>query len=129
MSFDQRFYVAAVDMLRRMGATEIEIRHDDPAEYDPVAWVVMVTLDPRVGERLGRGAVELHECAASTNPTTAIYRLLEQMMDGGQCRHCGRPSSVERDWAAPSLAPSLICTYQYDPELGTFRRACEGDTK
>ena len=67
------------------------------------------------------------DVAASIAPEEAIFRLCDQVMDGGRCAHCHRPCGVARD-LEPLPAGEVICWYVYDPELDTYRRGCEGDT-
>jgi len=79
----------------------------------PVVWVAVGTWGDR------------HEVGAGLDPTRAALRLCEQVMDGGQCTHCGRPSGFEPDSIDGMPLDELVCWYQFDPELKTFRRACE----
>ena len=69
-----------------------------------------------------------HQVNAGTHPVIALEKLLEQLIDGGTCQHCGRPTSLLTDLADPGLLATIACTYQYDPELKTYRRSCEGET-
>lgn len=64
------------------------------------------------------------EVGAGLDPTTALYRVAETLVDGELCKHCGRPTGVE---LSPDGMPldDVVCWYQYDPELATFRRGCE----
>ena len=116
---DERF-IPAVEMVERTGAKGFQIRWCE--EEEPTVWFAMATYD-----REWRGEHrELHEVAAAMDPVTAVFRLCESLMDGGQCRHCHRPTGFIPD-LKPTLADKLICWYQWDPELKTFRRGCEGD--
>lgn len=110
---DPRFH-AAVDLLGRSGAETFQIRYSDDPE--PVVWVVDAKW------KAGR------ECAGALNPLDAILRLLEQVMDGGLCTHCHRPTGVCDDWTQEMPMTEVVCWYMYDPEMQTFRRGCEGDT-
>lgn len=116
---DPRF-VAAYDMLGRSGASEVQLRYQDDEE--PTVWMAVGTW-----RRDGQVA---REVAASLNPLGAILRLLEQVMDGAVCVHCHRPSGIDID-RSPSDMPmsEVVCWYQFDPELKSFRRGCEGEAE
>jgi hypothetical protein len=114
-TMDPRF-IAAVDMIRRTGASEIQIRFQDDEE--PVVWFVVARYE-RDGEK--RSEVD----AAIEHPLPAILRLCERLIDGGKCVHCNRPTSFDTNFGN-SFLDDLMCWYSYDPELKTFRRGCEG---
>lgn len=103
-------------MVRRMGAAKFEIRH---TEEEPAAWVALASWD--------RPGGVYWDCAAAMAPTRAVMRLCELLVDGGQCKHCERPTVFEPEASTDPLMPSLMCAYQWDPELATFRRSCEGE--
>jgi hypothetical protein len=69
------------------------------------------------------------ETAAAMNPVRAILRLCERLIDGSICTHCKRPAGFEPDDITSMPANDFFCWYQYDPELKTFRRGCEGDDR
>lgn len=101
---------AAFDLIGRTGADNIQFRYCD--EEKPVVWMALA---------------EYHdhwEVAAGITPATAVFRLCEQLVDGGTCTHCHRPTGVTFDFD-PMPLPEEICWYQWDPELATFRRGCE----
>lgn len=135
---DEAHLTAAVDMIGRTGATQVQIRYSD--DEVPVVWFLVAayksaetrTKNRRSGNPAQRGAPDapelVYESASASNPIEASYRLLERLLDGGVCQHCGRPSGVNRDWQDEMPASQLICWYTYDPEIRKFRRACEGDT-
>lgn len=108
----QRKLNATLDMLRRVGARSVSIRYQDDDE--PTVWMVMASFD---GDR--------HEVDAALDPIRAGLRLLERLIDGGQCNHCKRPTGLEPDSLDTMPLNAAICWYQYDPELSTFRRGCE----
>jgi hypothetical protein len=107
--------VAAFDMIGRTGATGMGLRYQD--DEQPIVWIAVGTWS---GDR--------HEVGAALDPTRAALRLCEQVVDGGQCTHCSRPTGFEPDHLDSMPADQLVCWYQWDPELKTFRRSCEGDT-
>lgn len=106
---------AAFVMLGRTGAKTASLRYQD--DEQPVVWIAVGTWSG------GR-----HECAAALDPIRAALRLCEQVVDGGQCTHCHRPTGFEPDSLDEMPLDPLFCWYQWDPELATFRRGCEGDT-
>jgi hypothetical protein len=57
---DPRF-VALVDVIRRSGAAEFQIRYDD--EQDPIVWVAVV------GHKMHNGRPRTGECAHCHRPT------------------------------------------------------------
>lgn len=117
-TMDPRF-LAAYDLLGRSGATKVELRYQD--DEQPTIWI-------SVGYWNFNGQTR-HETAAALSPVKATLRLLERVIDGGMCVHCNKPTAVDID-LTPDLHPMLpdtFCWYQYDPELKTFRRSCEGD--
>lgn len=105
---------AAVEMIGRTGAETFAMRWSD--EEQPVVWMAVA------GYADGR-----HEAAAALNPVRAALRLCEQLIDGGACQHCHRPSGFDPDSIDELPLDGLVCWYQFDPELEKFRRACEGD--
>jgi hypothetical protein len=113
-SLDEPRLLAGIDLLRRTGAAETQIRfHDDEK---PVVWIAVAVYS--------QGA----EAAGALDPVLAVLRLCEQVIDGGQCVHCKRPAGLDPDTLDRMPLDKLVCWYQYDPELQTFRRGCEGDT-
>ena len=104
---------ALIAMIGRTGAGSFQIRYSD--DEDPVVWIA-------VSEHHGH-----HTAAGGMTPLEAVYRLAELLIDGGECQHCHRPTGVTLDHDDMPLDP-LICWYQYDPELATYRRGCEGET-
>lgn len=120
-------FTAAVDLLRRSGARQIQVRFSD--EQAPIVWMAIAAFSPTHWD-----------AAAAPDPETAALRLCELVIDGGTCTHCGRCCGMDEeangeqtmtaaaddldlgDWAAQ------ICWYRWDPELATFRRSCEGMT-
>lgn len=107
--------VAAVDLIGRTGAKEAQVRWSDDEE--PTVWFVVA-----------KYADGTAEAAAGMNPLVAAIRLVEQLVDGGACAHCGRPSAVSTDWQHEQPLDDVFCWYVYDPETEKFRRSCEGET-
>jgi hypothetical protein len=110
---DDKRLPAAVDLLGRTGAAEFQVRYCD--EDGPVIWLAAA----RWGKHW--------EAAGAMTPLLAVFRLCDEVIDGGQCQHCHRPTGFAPDLDTMPL-DAIVCWYQYDPERSTFRRGCEGDT-
>jgi hypothetical protein len=108
---EERF-LAGVKMVERTGSSQFQLRWSDDEE--PTVWfAVAIYPDKR------------WDTAAGHNPFVAVARLLETLIDGGTCKHCGRPTGLDPTSLETMPMNKLICWYQYDPELKTFRRGCE----
>lgn len=116
---DPRF-TALVAMIGRTGAEEFGIRYDTPDDPDegPTAWIAWATYK--------RGGLTIPQLAGDLDPVAAVYALASKLVDGGKCQHCQRPTGITLD-PDPMPAEAFVCWYQFDPELATFRRACEGN--
>lgn len=123
---DPRF-LAAVQLLERTGAHDFRIGYSDPDDGEPIVWYAVATWQRiTAGPTVHRAA----EAAGSVDPVLAVFRLCEQVIDGGQCMHCGRPTifdATPSDTLADDMLDVMGCRYAYDPERSTFRRDCEGD--
>lgn len=114
-------FTAGVDLLLRTGMMQFQIRYcgsGDDAKEPPIAWVAVAIYSPTT----------VFECAAAGNPERAVMRLCEQLLDGGTCTHCKRPSAFDDDVddaVNQQMSAGLVCWYMWDPELATFRRGCE----
>lgn len=100
---------AAVDLIGRTGAAEFQIRYCE--EEKPVIWMAAARWDNR------------WEAAAAMNPLQAIFRLLDQVIDGGKCQHCGRPAGFEPSTDQMPM-DHLVCWYQFDPGTRKFTKGC-----
>jgi hypothetical protein len=107
---DPRF-LEAVKLLERTGAQTFRIGLVDEEE-PPWVWYAVA--------EWAKGA----DAAAALNPLDATFRLCAQVIDGGECTHCGKTSSFIEDHE-PGLLDAVTCAYAWDPELKTFRRGCE----
>lgn len=105
--------VASIELLAKTGAQEVSLRYHDDEE--PVVWIAVA----KYGDHF--------EAAGAMNPLRAFIRLLEIVIDGGECQHCNRPTAVSDDWTKDMPLESHVCWHTYDPELKKFRRGCEGD--
>lgn len=106
---DPRF-IAAVDLLRRTGLQQFQIRYC--AEEKPVVWIAA-----------GLWKGNHWEAGGGMNPTIAVFHLAEAAIDGGHCRHCHRPTGFEPSAESMPLN-NLVCWYQYDPSTQKFARGC-----
>jgi hypothetical protein len=111
MTEDPRL-MAAIELIGRTGASEFSFRYSD--DDKPTVWMA-----------IGKWGNN-YDAGAGTNPTIAIFRLLDQVVDGGTCTYCNRPTGFEESMDQMPL-DKLVCWYQWDPELKTFRRGCGGD--
>lgn len=117
---DQDKMLAGIDMLRRTGAEEFQVRfQDDP---QPTIWFATATYKVANGE-------VVQEASGAMDPVTAVLRLCETIVDGGMCAHCKKPTGFEPHDITPMPGEQLWCWYQYDPELKKYRRSCEGDER
>jgi hypothetical protein len=79
--------LAAVALVGHTGASHLTIGFSE--EHDPPVWFAVV----RYGSR--------HEAAGAMTPRGAVLRLLDQLVDGGMCAHCQRPTGVTiGEWLA-----------------------------
>jgi hypothetical protein len=126
-TLDPRF-IAGIDLLRRTGAQQVQVRYSD--DEQPIVWMVVVGYTHQADHERRMTPLDkpVYEAAAAMNPWNAAVRLCERMIDGGSCIHCKRPAGVSDDWQHNMPLASHICWYVYDPEKETFRRSCEGET-
>lgn len=101
---------AAVVMIGRTGARNLMIGHSNA--HQPPVWFAVASYR------------EAHEAGGGMTALKAVLRLLDELIDGGECSHCKRPTGVVVELGTMPFADE-ICWYQYDPELRTFRRGCE----
>jgi hypothetical protein len=115
--------LAAIDVVRRTGADQFQIRYSD--DEQPVVWMAVVGWRVnKDGVPAPHGAGRAFEAAAAVQPDWAIYRLAEQIVDGGTCAHCGRPTGFNPDVAHEPLE-AIICWWTWDPETSTYVQACQ----
>lgn len=122
---DERF-TAAIDLVRRTGAKEVQVRYSD--DEQPVVWFVVAGYISRGGKPVSTGKVNAWKVGSALTPHDAIFRLLDDTIDGAECAHCHRPSGFVEGFDANMPLDRHVCWYQYDPELKRYRRGCEGDT-
>jgi hypothetical protein len=107
---------AAVQLLERTGSHQFVLRYceEGKAQGEPVIWAALARWNRH------------WEMGAATTPAEAVFRLCDEVIAGGQCEHCRRPTGFSPD-LDPLPMDQFVCWYQWDPELRTFRRGCAGD--
>ena len=122
---EQLKLTACVELLRRTGTREVQIRYQD--DEQPVVWMVVARWQTEKGRPVASGGKPLWECAAAMSPIEAAFRLCEIALDGGQCQKCHRPTGVTLDDVLMPL-DKVVCWWQYDAERGAFKRGCGEQT-
>jgi hypothetical protein len=115
---DQDKLKAAIEFIRKTGASQVQLRYSD--DEHPMIWMVVAIYNGKNPKNITGVEVD-----ASLSATRAALRLCERLADGGQCGHCGKPTGFEPDMITAMPLPDRICWYQYDPELKVYRRGCE----
>jgi hypothetical protein len=114
-------WMPAVELLRRTGAREFQLRFSD--DQDPLVWIALCRHGTENGRPIRKGGKTVWTAAAGLTPTAALFRLCDELIDGGTCQHCRRPSGFH---AEPGAAPRVpgVCWYRWDPRSETFARSC-----
>ena len=124
-------FKAATDLLRRTGVSGLRFGYTDEEEEGlPVIWHATGTWGSApygLNKVRTKGGGVFHETAAGLDPETAILRLCEAVIDGGECKHCHKTTIFIEDSYTRFLDQMGGCIYAWDPELQVFRRGCEGD--
>lgn len=118
---DPRF-LAVVDMVRRTGCAEFQLRYSDDEE--PTVWMAVARYRRGAdGRPQSTGEINAFDAGAGADPYMAVCRLLDQVVDGGACVHCGRPTGFSPD---PDSLPmgDFVCWYQYDPSTEKIVKGC-----
>lgn len=97
---------AITKLVGHTGAKGFQVRFSD--DEQPVVWIAVATYPS--GAQVG----------AAFTPGQAAWRLGEQLIDGGHCTHCGRPTALLMG-EDPLVAPDVIipetmggfCEYRY----------------
>ena len=109
-----------VKWLPRLGASELQIRYSD--DQAPIVWMAVAKVTVR--------RVSGFEAAAALDPSEAVKRLATQLIDGGLCVHCGKPTGFEADWTIPDFdTDAFVCWVTYDPEVDRIRLGCGGSVR
>lgn len=116
---DERI-VAGTEMLGHLGSSSFEMRYSEPElKNSPTVWIAIAHFD-------NFAAPPPPQVAAGLAPLHALEKLLENLIDGGTCQHCGKPTLFYKEHTEMTEI-ALFCAYVYDPELKKYRRGCEGD--
>lgn len=121
-------FIAAVDMIRRTGARTFQCRYQD--DEPPTVWVAIaehVHGPDGIPVPAPQHGKQTWSVAAGLHPVTAVLRLCEQLIDGGICAHCNKGTAFDTGFT-DNFLDEIFCWTQWDPELATFRRSCEGAT-
>ncbi len=123
-------WMPAVDLVRRTGAKEFQIRYCE--EETPTVWMALAMhlIDGHSGRPVPEKGQPHWTVGAGFTPSAALFGLCDQLIDGGRCEHCGKPTGFVPDMAQQvdeEVGVPFVCWYRWDPELKTFRRKCEGE--
>lgn len=117
---------AGIMLLGNSGSRSFQLRFSD--DEDPVVWIAVAEYFLNdSGRPVAKGGKQTFETAAGMTPVKAVLRLCDQVMDGGLCLHCHKPTGVTDEWRGDMPLGEVICWYRYDPETEKFRRGCAGD--
>lgn len=112
-------FLAGIDLLRRTGMSQFQLRYSDDEE--PTVWFTVALYED------GRW-----DTASAGDPESAVLRLCEEVLTGGECVHCGRPTGFDDDHddtINEVLTHGSVCWIMWDPELKVFRLGCGGVMK
>lgn len=112
--------MACIELIGRCGIETFEIRYSD--DQEPIVWMAIAVMRDAgpVAEALGQ---KKWDAAAGQTPGHAIGRLTDQMIDGGKCRHCNRPTGYEPGSDTMPMN-DFVCWYQYDPSTKKIVKGC-----
>lgn len=124
--FQHPIMAAGIKLLEGTGMRQFQLRYSD--DEQPVVWMAVAKWSlGGQGVPVAKGGKPAFDTASALDPVSAVLRLCDQMLNGGYCLHCERPSGVTLRWDAAMPLADMICWYVYDPELQVFRRSCEND--
>jgi hypothetical protein len=118
---DPRF-IAGIELVRRTGAKTIQIRFSD--DEKPVVWFAVAGYISRQGRAHSSGKINAYLIGAAFDPLQALFKLLDEAIDGNECAHCHRPAGFVAETETMPL-DSVVCWYIFDPETNTYMRGCE----
>lgn len=115
---------AALELLRRTGQLEFQLRYSDDTQ--PIIWIAVGRWSiGDDGRPVADGGDEHYETASSTNPVQAVLRLLENMVDGGMCANCERPTGVLfPEDNRPPILRDAVCWFTFDADSKRFVSDC-----
>lgn len=106
--------LAGVELISHTGAATFQLRYSDDEE--PVVWTAVASYVSKGPPRW--------ECAGALDPETAVLRLCEELIDGGQCTHCKRSTGFSAKGDQDGFWPEVICWYLWNPKTEKFERSC-----
>lgn len=111
------FVDACLTALGRAGALTVQLRRSDVEPPD--LWLAYCQ------RKLLPQAPATSEVAAGMSPEDAVYRLLERVLDGSTCQHCGRTIGVVEveDLPEDELITTL-CWYSYRSSSKSIVAGC-----
>ncbi len=115
--------MGALDVVRRCGARETQIRYQDDEE--PMVWMAVAGFHRGPDGIPTEGEPNSWVVGAALDPMAAVFDLCDELVDGGKCVHCGRPTGFHPSFEE-MLLDNPFCWWQWDPELSTFRQGCGG---
>ena len=98
--------MAAVELLRRGGETEFQLRFSD--EMDPTLWIAMVPL-----------AENYWEVAAALTAEEAVFLLCRNLFSASACTHCDKLMMFEPSELEFEMFPDR-CAITWSPALGRY---------
>ena len=115
--FDKDMLTAAVEVIQRAGAKELEIRHND----DETRWWAVAILhdSPQARAVLGDAAGQEIPGPEHARPDFAAELLARQLLEGGRCQHCGKEVRLN----APRQDRNKVCRWQRSGDK--WKRGCE----
>lgn len=123
--FSEPKFLGAVEIIRRTGSTQFQIRYQD--DDDPTVWTAVAghRLNSQ-GQPVAKGGTLRFTVGAGLTPLAAVMQLAGQLIDGGQCVHCGKATAFELSFELHPWLPMAdqICWTRWDHDSGMFRRAC-----
>lgn len=103
----------AINLLGHTGTRQVQLRYSDDEE--PVVWFAVAIYED----------TKKWDVAAAAGPLRAVERLCEQLLDGGTCLRCNRPSGFDGDPYGVGPFDTIVCFFRWDPEANDYRRGCE----
>lgn len=124
---DPRF-TGMFKLLKKVAVESVTIRYSEPDEEEgeaPTVWLAIAEFGNRARRRTLPGQPTPFDAAAGSSPQVAMIRLCEQLLDGGQCSHCGRPTSFVSMGEAP-VDGGIVCWVAWDAKKEEYVQDCGG---
>jgi hypothetical protein len=107
---------------------EFQMRYSDDEE--PIVWFAVAGYyrgrdgTPVASAKEATSPHMSYRVGADLDPLNAMFRLLDDVVDGAMCAHCGRPTGFVEGVENMPLAEH-VCWYIWDPESKSYMRGCE----